>query len=172
MNVGVLGEDDRKFPMEPEEFDEDTIKDFIKSYLKGKAKAIVKSQPVPKKNKGPVKVVVGNSFEKIVLDPTKNVLLEMYAPWCGHCKKLEPTYKELAKKMKPYKDLVIAKMDATANDAPPEFKAEGFPTIYYSEVGKKSSPTKYTGGRELVDFEKFFEEKGILPKSEDVKEEL
>ena len=35
MNVGVLGEDDRKFPMEPEEFDEDTIKDFIKSYLKG-----------------------------------------------------------------------------------------------------------------------------------------
>jgi thiol-disulfide isomerase/thioredoxin len=31
-------------------------------------------------------VVVGNTVEKIVQDPTKDVLLEVYAPWCGHCK--------------------------------------------------------------------------------------
>ncbi len=39
---------------------------------------------------------------------------------------------ELAKKYKKEKNLVIAKMDATANDAPREYPVEGFPTIYFA----------------------------------------
>ena len=31
-------------------------------------------------------VITGNTVETIVKDPTKDVLLEVYAPWCGHCK--------------------------------------------------------------------------------------
>jgi hypothetical protein len=30
-----------------------------------------------------VTVVVGSNFNKIVLDSTKDVLLEIYAPWCA-----------------------------------------------------------------------------------------
>lgn len=37
----------------------------------------------------------------------------------------------------------MAKMDATANDVPPQFQVQGFPTIYYAPKGKKSSPRKY-----------------------------
>jgi thiol-disulfide isomerase/thioredoxin len=33
-------------------------------------------------------VVVGSTFDTIVMDPTKDVLLEVYAPWCQHCKML------------------------------------------------------------------------------------
>jgi len=47
-----------------------------------------------------VKVVVGDTFERLVLDDSKDVMIEFYAPWCGHCKKLEPVYKKLGKKFK------------------------------------------------------------------------
>ena len=39
---------------------------------------------------------------------------------------------ELAKKFKKEKNLVIAKMDASANDTPKEYPVEGFPTIYFA----------------------------------------
>lgn len=114
---------------------------------------------MPKNNKGPVKVVVGKTFDEIVMDSKKDVLIEFYAPWCGHCKKLEPDYLALGKKYKLEKNLVIAKMDATANDVPNEnYKVEGFPTIYFAPSNGKQSPVKFEGGdRTLEGFSKFLE---------------
>lgn len=47
----------------------------------------------------PLQVVVGKNFDEIVNDDSKDVLLEFYAPWCGHCKALAPKYDELGEKV-------------------------------------------------------------------------
>ena len=44
-------------------------------------------------------MVVGKNFDEIVNDESKDVLIEFYAPWCGHCKSLAPKYEELGEKV-------------------------------------------------------------------------
>ncbi|KAG7488630.1 hypothetical protein MATL_G00036180 [Megalops atlanticus] len=159
VNVGIFGEGGKKYAMEPEEFDSDVLREFVMAFKKGKLKPIIKSQPIPKNNKGAVKVVVGKTFEEIVMDTKKDVLIEFYAPWCGHCKKLEPEYLALGKKYKHEKNLVIAKMDATTNDVPHDsYKVEGFPTIYFAPSNSKQNPIKFEEGRRDVEgFSTFLE---------------
>ncbi|XP_062048570.1 protein disulfide-isomerase A4 isoform X3 [Lepus europaeus] len=160
VNAAILDESGKKFAMEPEEFDSDVLREFVTAFKKGKLKPVIKSQPVPKNNKGPVQVVVGKTFDSIVMDPKKDVLIEFYAPWCGHCKQLEPIYTSLAKKYKSHKGLVIAKMDATANDITSDrYKVDGFPTIYFAPRGDKKNPIKFEGGdRDLEHLSTFIDE--------------
>lgn len=151
--------------MDPEEFDgdlEENLAGFMKKISSGKAKPYVKSQPVPKDDKGPVRTLVSANFAKIVADESKDVLVEFYAPWCGHCKAFEPKYKQLAAKLRTEEpNLVLAKFDATANDAPPNYSVEGFPTIYFAPSGKKDSPIKYTGNRDLDDLTGFLKKHAV-----------
>ena len=44
------------------------------------------------------------------------------------------------------------KMDATANDVPPEFEVRGFPTLFWLPKDRSGKPKKYEGGREVDDF--------------------
>ena len=54
------------------------LKDHFAGFLAGTLKATTKSQPEPTDNNAPVTVLVGTSFERIVLDDTKDVLVEFY----------------------------------------------------------------------------------------------
>lgn len=66
----------------------------------------------------------------------------------GHCKTLAPKWEELGGKLKGEDSVVIAKLDATANDFPPEFGVTGYPTLYWKAAGA-TKPEKYSGAREV-----------------------
>ena len=56
------------------------------------------------------------------------------APWCGHCKQLKPIWEKLGEQFKDDKDVVIAMMDATANEVD-GFQITGFPTLKFVPSG-------------------------------------
>ena len=67
---------------------------------------------------------MAKNFDELVTNTDKDVLIEFYAPWCGHCKSLAPKYDELGEKMAE-EAVEIVKMDATANDVPSDFDVKG-----------------------------------------------
>jgi len=153
-NVLVIENGRQKYRFD-QPFKVPNIKSFASEFLAGKLTPYVKSEPIPADNSGPVKVVVGSTFDQIVSDPKKDVLVEFYAPWCGHCKSLEPKYSKLGKKLETVESVVIAKIDATANDYPPEYEVSGYPTIFFKPAGEGAKPVKYEGERETADLLQF-----------------
>lgn len=81
------------------------------------------------------------------MDNNKDVLVEFYAPWCGHCKQLAPKYEAAAQKLKANPNIVIAKVDATANEVP-GVNIRSFPTLKFWPGNKKGSPVDFDGARE------------------------
>merc|ERR1719192_1737048 len=160
------GDDMVKFKPENEALTEENIRAFVKSWKDGELKPHLKPDPVPEDwNANPVKVLVGENFADIALDVTKDVFVEFYAPWCGHCKKLAPIWDELAEKFKDNDKIVIAKLDATTNEVE-NIKIRGFPTLKLFKSGD-NSVVEYSGGRTLEDFVKF-----LSPAEETEKDEL
>jgi len=152
----------KKYPYSQDsEITADLIGKFVQDFVDGKVEPSIKSEPIPEKQEGPVQIVVAKNYDDIVLDDSKDVLIEFYAPWCGHCKALAPKYDILAELYfkEGYSDkVIIAKVDATANDVPDEI--QGFPTIKLYKAGDKSNPITYSGSRSIEDLIKFIKENG------------
>jgi protein disulfide-isomerase-like protein len=80
-----------------------------------------------------------STFNKVI-DGSKAALIEFYAPWCGHCKRLTPEYKKLGEAIatnpKLNSRVVIAKVDADQHrELGERFQVQGFPTsksFFYS----------------------------------------
>lgn len=140
----------------------DDVKNWVNEWKNGNLTPHRKSEPIPESNDGPVKTLVGLNFEDIVMDPTKDVFVKYYAPWCGHCKTLAPKWEELGTHVAG-SDLVIAKFDATANEHE-MVEVKGYPTLkFYPKDNKKG--VDYGEGRELEDLKKWLGENSEAWKS-------
>merc|ERR1712027_68093 len=142
-------------------------KTFVADFLEGKLKQHLMTEEIPEDwDKEGVKVLVGKNFHDVAMNPEKDVLVEFYAPWCGHCKQLAPIWGKLGEKYKDHESIVIAKMDSTANELE-EVKVQGFPTIKLFKKGTNEI-VDYNGDRTVEGFSKFLDE----PAKEQPKDEL
>jgi len=139
------------------------LRELLENVKSKTAKPFYKSAavPDPEVDSDGVTTLVGDTFDKYVMDPKKDVFVEFYAPWCGHCKKLDPIWSEIARTSKDQgwaaRGVVIAKMDATENGCSEE--VTGYPKmVMYPAVKadkKFRQKADYSGAREyepLVDF--------------------
>eukprot|EP01126_Amoeba_proteus_P039053 TRINITY_DN40_c0_g1_i3.p1 TRINITY_DN40_c0_g1~~TRINITY_DN40_c0_g1_i3.p1 ORF type:complete len:425 (+),score=95.22 TRINITY_DN40_c0_g1_i3:276-1550(+) len=133
--------------------DTNSLLNFVQQARTGTYSSFIKSEPIPSVQDSPVTVLVGKTLPKAIAGG-KDVFIEFYAPWCGHCKNLAPTWDELGEAYK-NDDVVIAKIDATANRIPSSIQVQGFPTLIFFNAKKKQFP--YTGDRNLEDLKLFVE---------------
>ena len=95
--------------------------------------------------KGDVIQVGAQDFKDVVLKDKGVVIVEFYAPWCGHCKTLAPEYEKAAKVLNGVVKIVA--VDATAHESlAQKYQIQGFPTIKVFGADKKA-PTDYQGQR-------------------------
>jgi len=141
-----------KGSLTPEDYNGGRSIEDITTFIENKAG--VKSK-APKKPASAVIILTPSNFDEIVNDATKDVLVEFYAPWCGHCKKLAPDYEIIAKAYENEPDVVIANIDADAHkEIAGRFEVTGFPTIKWFPKNNKEGE-RYDGPRDIDAFISF-----------------
>jgi len=126
----------------------EAVKTMVEKYFAGELEKTLKSEDIPADwDKQPVKVLVGKNFADVAMDKSKDVFVEFYAPWCGHCKSLAPVWDKLGEEFEKDDSVVIAKMDATANEAD-GVNVKSFPTL---KLWKKDTNklVDYSGARDF-----------------------
>ncbi|XP_045538503.1 protein disulfide-isomerase A6 homolog [Papilio machaon] len=103
-------------------------------------------------DKSDVITLTDSNFKELVLDSEDLWLVEFYAPWCGHCKNLEPHWAKAATELKG--KVKVGALDATVHQAmASRYQVQGYPTIKLFNAGKKTSDSveDYNGGRTSSD---------------------
>ncbi|TDH16382.1 hypothetical protein EPR50_G00019450 [Perca flavescens] len=151
--------------------DVQTIKSFCQSYLDGKAKPKMQSEPIPEGwDKQPVKELVGMTLEKVAFNPNNTVFVLFYLPYSPESRALFPLWEDLAEALKEREDVVVARIDASANDI--NMSMQGaypslclFPALYAERM------VVYQGKRKVKDLVKFLDKEMAKAKKYRFKED-
>jgi len=121
---------------------------FIKSFV------IADENALPEKSR--VVELTDQTFEHLTQASTGATtgawFVKFYAPWCGHCRRLEPLWEELAKELEEH-GVICAKVDGSENrNLMNRFQVRGYP---HMKLFHKGEMWTYTGTRskeDLLDF--------------------
>ncbi|KAL7583148.1 protein disulfide isomerase-like 2-3 [Lactuca sativa] len=127
------------------------VKALLKDRLSGKTTTTESSE---KKSEPNLSVELNsNNFDEMVVKSKDLWVVEFFAPWCGHCKKLAPEWKKAAKNLQGKVKLGHVNCD-DEKSLMSRFKVQGFPTILVFGADKES-PITYEGARTASAIESF-----------------
>eukprot|EP00270_Netrium_digitus_P017740 TRINITY_DN6592_c0_g1_i2.p1 TRINITY_DN6592_c0_g1~~TRINITY_DN6592_c0_g1_i2.p1 ORF type:complete len:149 (+),score=42.81 TRINITY_DN6592_c0_g1_i2:477-923(+) len=97
-----------------------------------------------------------NNYDIALGDPSKVFFVKFFTPWCGHCKRLAPTWEELGAKVE-RKDITISRVDCTASkELCGKKEIRGYPTLKVFFKGEEVS--RYSGPRDVESLHTFIVE--------------
>ena len=141
------------------------LKKFMKRHTDDEPKSIPPSLPKPVKPVQPPNVVLNPTGEVLALSGetfSKTLskgpaFVKFFAPWCGHCKKLAPTWKQLARHMQ--NKLTVAEVNCDDHSAVCKSQGiQGYPTLVWFGQGEDGpGRSEYNGGRKLDQLKAFAE---------------
>ncbi len=142
----------------------ETVETFVQDFLNDKLQPTIKSEPLPREDpKKALVKIVGLSYQDIVMDDTKDVLVVYCITPCGPCEVLQPTVEALAQLYASDPQLrdqvTVGKVMYDANDTP-ERGIRAFPTIKLFPAASKGSPVIFEEARTLDDLANFIRDEG------------
>lgn len=144
----------------------EAVETYVQDFLRGNLKPTIKSEPLPPEDSKEALVkIVGLNYNEIVMDSSKDVLVQYCITPCGPCEALKPTLEALAElyaSRPELKDKVtIGKVMYDANDTPERW-IRGFPTEKLFPAASKGSPEMFLGPQTLDDLADFIRDKGTF----------
>jgi len=100
---------------------------------------------------GEVVQLNAKNFKQLTAPAEQVSFVKFFAPWCGHCKKMNPAWIELAKDVGSDDTMLIGEVDCTVDSSVcQENDVKGYPTLKAFKGGNLIE--KYAGGRDLASF--------------------
>ncbi|XP_019194163.1 PREDICTED: protein disulfide isomerase-like 1-6 isoform X2 [Ipomoea nil] len=147
-----------------------SIKGFCLGVLDGTVPPYYKSQPAPDNKDASILAVVGKTFDDLILNSQKNILLEVHTPWCITCDTTSKQMEKLAKHFKGLENLVFARIDASENEHP-KLQVDDYPALLFYSARDKSNPIKFPTKSSLKDLATLIN-KRLKEQDAEIKDEL
>ncbi|XP_031667095.1 protein disulfide-isomerase isoform X3 [Oncorhynchus kisutch] len=151
--------------------DTPTIIAFCKTYLDGTAQPKMQSEALPADwDQKPVIQLVGENLERLAFNPDKTAFIMFYLPYSEESRSLFPLWEELALHFLDREEVVIARIDASANDFNLSMR-ERYPALRLFPALHAERVVAYSGQRNLKDLVQFLEKEMERAKMDRAQEE-
>jgi protein disulfide-isomerase A1 len=135
----------------------------VAKVLAGDAKPLMRSAPMEPQSVRGVRRLVGTNFEDAVNEPTKDLLVMVYAEWCSHSKQFMSSLEKLSRAMRFVPTVQVAKINMAANDIVVEgWNVEGYPALRLVRANS-NNVVSYNGERDYGSLLRWLQKNAAIP---------